>query len=175
MLTFKLCRLKELPPSLAPKMSFNADVHPMDMVLEICDVLQELCIAKFEVGGFGQHSWPVDVRTDLAVFIEQLPDSINCCNEGSRVEFEIDFYEQGVERCLAFEPRDKEWKVVCRSCTDWTPLPKYETVPFSKLSEMLSEIRGTFLELASATLSEPMHRQRVRNWLTGCDPLRDAK
>jgi hypothetical protein len=46
---------------------------------DVRSILEDVCEAagaesRFVVPGFGQDSWPVDVRTDLPDFLEQLPD-----------------------------------------------------------------------------------------------------
>lgn len=68
----------------------------------VCSQLEESGKATFIVSGFGENNWPVDISTDLAVFLEQLPQSILSFDKN--VSFEIDFYEQGVERTLLFCP-----------------------------------------------------------------------
>jgi len=42
------------------------------------------------------------VGTDLAIFLEQLPNVLRAVNAGAATE--IDFYEQGIERKIEFSP-----------------------------------------------------------------------
>jgi len=92
------------------------------VIQDLCEVLQETGIVYFRVGGFGQDIWPVDVAIDLATIIEQLPEVISSISE-EHYPFQLDFYEQGVERRLTFEKEDKYIRVSCYSSTSWIPHP----------------------------------------------------
>ena len=76
-------------------------------------VLRDVCAAlavddriRFVVQ-FAGETWPVDVRTDLVTVLEQLPDTRLAPSQ----PFDIDFYEQGLERTLHFEPKNGEFEV----------------------------------------------------------------
>ena len=66
----------------------------------------------------------MDVRIDLTVLLEQLPDALKAI--ATRESAEIYLYEQGVDRLLTLEPKDAGYAVHCRSGTDWRPLPAVE-------------------------------------------------
>ena len=77
---------------------------------DVRSLLHDLCAALADVGRIrfvvqfaGEH-WPVDVSAD------QLPGV-----KGLAEPFEIDFYEQGLERTLHFAPRGGEIDVHCTS------------------------------------------------------------
>lgn len=75
----------------------------------------------FTVSGFGQEQWPVNMAYDGSSVVEQLPQVINGLKMGQAVE--IDFYGQGVERCITFSPREDLVSVGCSSRLDWQPGP----------------------------------------------------
>lgn len=55
------------------------------ILCDVCDALAGSSSADFIVSGFGQERWPVDVRTDLAVFLEQLPNALASVESGAIV------------------------------------------------------------------------------------------
>jgi hypothetical protein len=71
------------------------------VIMDLCDILQEREIIYFRVKGFGQDTWLVDVATDLASILEQLPEVIDSINKNNYRCY-LDFYEQGIERKLVF-------------------------------------------------------------------------
>lgn len=116
---------------------------------DICEALAEAEIAWFRVSGFGQDLWKVDVRTDLPVLLEQLPEAIAAAAAGS--SFILDFYEQGIERRLVFIPNGNEFVVRCESDTDWRPDPEEEKIKAATVQEMLLAIRDRFLGVVRTT------------------------
>src|SRR5438270_139453 len=77
--------------------------------------------ADFTVSGFGQTRWPLDLGTDLPVFLEQLPAAISAVGAGTA--FSLDFYEQGVERVIHFSPWRDLYSAKCESYAQWVPDP----------------------------------------------------
>ena len=53
------------------------------IIADICDTLEELGVATFSVGGFGQAEWPVDVRYDLLTFVEHIGDVLTSMKKGN--------------------------------------------------------------------------------------------
>lgn len=112
------------------------DPHEDDVRSILIDICQALgSESEFVVSGFGQERWPVDVKTDLSVFLEQLPSALRAVSEG--VMADIDFYEQGIERSITLEPRGHSYLAICRSRTNWKPDPAVEQLPGEELEEML--------------------------------------
>ena len=80
------------------------------------DVLYFACQAlrpyiDFDVTGFGCDSWPVTVETDLLVIVEQLPDTLQALR--ATADFDLDFYEQGIERRIFFERQGDDYRIRC--------------------------------------------------------------
>ncbi|MDH5654181.1 MAG: hypothetical protein OEZ39_20175 [Gammaproteobacteria bacterium] len=114
------------------------------ILTDICVSISESTSAHFLVSGFGEERWPVDIKTDLPVLLEQLPDA--CCALKKQTEpFCLDFYEQGIERALNFEPINGAYKIYCKSQTNWLPNPEYEYISTDELIEIISDLRGVFL------------------------------
>ena len=116
---------------------------------------------QFVVSGFGQDPWPVDVQTDLPVFLEQLPQILRAIHDKTVVE--IDFYEQGIERSIALSPDGESYVAVCTSGTTWQPNPSTERIDREDLEEMLTAAKEVFMR----ALREMASRPWVRCWLEG--------
>lgn len=133
-----------------PYLEARHDV-PLSPHDELVHVLSAQCRAlaatggvSFLVGGFGQDRWPVDAETDLAVVLEQLPGVL----AGLRREgepFQLNFYEQGIERYLTGTRQGNEVGVVCMSMAlRWTADPSVEIVRLSEAEKMFHELRDRY-------------------------------
>jgi hypothetical protein len=99
-------RVSELGPSpyriAASKggRTYDPELDNITSVLtDICEALAEEGSVRFVVDGFGQDPWPVDVRTDLPVVIEQVPAVLKALRSGFSTS--LGFYEQGIQRVEA--------------------------------------------------------------------------
>lgn len=128
---------------------------------DVCGRLEKDC--EFVVSGFGQKRWPVDVGTDLAVFLEQLPELIRAIESDSAGE--MDFYEQGIEKKLTFTPLGNRYDVTCTNLTTSTPNPECEQVDRKALLNMLSAVRDTFLQLLNRLAPSLVKHPFVLAWL----------
>lgn len=124
------------------------DAHEFDCEMgvlgAICDLLEERKLAEFFVCGFGEEKWPVDVGIDLCTIIEELP---TYCRRVMNAEktIELDFYEQGMERSLAFfDIGAANISVECRSRTTWQPDPSVEFLTTQELHEILAGLGRNF-------------------------------
>ena len=134
-------RLTTLQPQakqdIKENISFNRSPgNWMEWVIVVCNILDESQEYRFQVSGFGQTSWPVDIRTDFATVLEQMPDLMTKLVHASG-DFSLDFYEQGIERELKFLWKDTEATIDCVSRTAWNPSP-------SRISSTTIAVRKTF-------------------------------
>ncbi|MEU5260409.1 hypothetical protein [Amycolatopsis sp. NPDC021455] len=111
------------------------------MVMDLCVILAEN-ECSFEICGFGQLRWPVDVKYDLSTFIEQLPEALRCIKD--RVPVEVDLYGQGIERSLKFETKGEFVHISCESRTGWVPRPDVEKIGYLDLLSMLESVASEF-------------------------------
>jgi hypothetical protein len=137
-----LSRVKHFP-ELALRYDEELD-DSRSIISDICEALADTCSVDFIVSAFGQERWPVDVRTDLPVFFEQLPDALAAVEAGS--SFSLDFYEQGVERFVHFELKGEQYSARCESHTGWRPEPAVETIDRMELKRMFSDVREGLME-----------------------------
>ena len=102
----------------------------------------------FRVSGFGQPEWPVDLRVDLLVIVEQLPNALTYIDK-DHAEFSLDFYEQGIERYLHFNiSRNGFVNIACTSETDWKPHPPEIVLPTEQVREMFQKLAKSFYLMA---------------------------
>lgn len=117
----------------------------------------------FSISGFGQEKWPVDIGTDLSVLLEQMPDAIRAIN--SNLAFEIDLYEQGVERLISFSPSKENYVAVCTSQTSWQPNPMIENIPIDHLKHLLVSVISEFSRALENVSPEIMKNSWLKDWL----------
>ena len=132
---------------------------------DVCDFAEGE--GRFVVSGFGQDLWPVDIRTDLCVLLEQLPGSLVAISSGAH--FEIDFYEQGVERKIEFSPEDNGYVATCLSYGKWQPNPAAEHVESNSLARMLIAVRDEFIEFMRCACPDLVLHPWVQSWLQGAN------
>lgn len=134
---------------------------------EICQSLARAGVVHFEVSGFGQPKWPVDVSTDLAVVAEQLPEVLAGLGR-SEGEVALDFYEQGIQRLLSFERAGvDDVRVTCRSGQlGWDPDPHEHVVKRRELVRMLCTLGDEFANVARIECPLAASHPAFRAWLT---------
>lgn len=150
--------------SLGPYDETNHDVRAI--LVDICEALDKpVPSVRFEVEGFGDPLWPVSVAVDLPVLLEQLPAAICGLSHGRLVE--VDFYEQGVERRLIFEPEEFAYSVTCESDSDWRPEPRIEVVSRKDALGMFRKVRDDFLSVAAVVWPASVGHPWLVRWAEG--------
>jgi hypothetical protein len=120
-----------------------------------CRALAGAGAVSFEVGGFGQERWPVDVETDLAVAVEQLPGVLAAVSTEGK-PFELNFYEQGIERYITGTTRAGTTTFECMSMSlNWTAEPSVEHLPLVEAERMFRTLRDRYCSAV----------ERVSPWL----------
>ncbi|MET3496457.1 hypothetical protein [Variovorax boronicumulans] len=160
-------RVRPLLPAaeLSPRLYDPDDDDVRSIVMDLCGALDES--ADFLIAGFGQARWPVDVRTDLAVFLEQLPDAVQALR--ARQAAVIDLYEQGIERTLEFLPPGDRCAVRCISRTDWAPDPEVEELDITALDDMLLAVRDEFLKVLAQLAPSVVGHPWIAGWRQAMD------
>ncbi|WP_157903136.1 hypothetical protein [Cupriavidus malaysiensis] len=139
---------------------------------DVRSILWDVCQAigqrgEFLVSGFGQDHWPVDVQTDLPVFLEQLPSAIMAVSEGMPTE--IEFYEQGIERSITLMLEGGVYVAACKSSmsTCWQTNSISEEVDREELKEMLLAVREVFMRFFADTAPGLVKHPWIQQWLKG--------
>ena len=102
------------------KKPYNTDYR--ELLMDACDQLAET--AQFRLFACDDRAWNVDVRTDLAVFLEHVPGAINSLKIGEKAI--ISLYEQGVETNILLIPHHKNCHITCEPLMEW---PRTQWVP----------------------------------------------
>jgi hypothetical protein len=144
----------------------NSDVELDDVVavlISICEVFELSEMVSFVVSGFGQEKWPVDCRTDLSTIIEQIPDILEKVSKGT-FSFQLDFYEQGIERKLVFEEEAELVRITCLSRTNWIPIPQTILIDKVEISIMFKNFYNNFLEYSSVLCADLAKNPLLEEW-----------
>jgi hypothetical protein len=144
---------------------YNSDLKDINSLLgDICEALQESKRIAFIVEGFGQSPWPVDITTDLAIFLEQLPGLVGWMTDISSTTFVLDFYEQGIDRRLNFDNGKGLVQITCESWGTFEPYPNIEIISREALSTMIKELVQGFLQLANLVAPEIVAHEWFQKW-----------
>jgi hypothetical protein len=134
-----------------------------EMFFFICDYFGESDSCTFHVSGFGEEKWVVDVYADMMCLLEQVNTAIDAINRKSN--FEIDFYEQGLQRKISFYlESDDNYQLECASGTDWQPLFK-EHSSADALSRQLNVFKSKFIEIALSELPQLKENGLFIKWV----------
>ena len=115
------------------------------------------------MSGFGDEQWQVDVRTDLAVAIEQIPVALKELQREHVAR--LDFYEQGVQRFITMAPFGMQVSLECQSATSWQPEPGVIQMGKSELLEMLDAFLRDFVDRARERCPDLVEHRWFREWL----------
>jgi hypothetical protein len=136
----------------------------LSVICDICDVIHDADLVDFVVSGFGQDAWPVDVRTDLAVVLGQIPDAISAIKHDE--PFDLDFFEQGVERYLKFLPCENRYTIQCTSLTDWLPNPPDGEMSKSDVKDLILGLAKQFVDIAEKVCPKLAVEPLFLGWTT---------
>ena len=145
---------------------YDEEFHSIEsLIMDICEYLSGFEEITFEVVGFGLE-WPVDVQTDLATIITQIPPLL--MNIKNRKEAKLQFYEQGIERELVF--KDNGGATLAIACFDLFNQPLatcQEHISFLELIDMLSRLLQVFLKLSEELCPKIVAHKLFQEWLKG--------
>jgi hypothetical protein len=121
----------------------------------ICESMAEDPGIKFVVT-FKDELWPTDVETDLLTLLEQLPE----VRKRLETPFDLDFYEQGLERTLHFTPLGDNLLVRCDSSHPTWKAPKHPAqILRADFRASISEVVVRFSDVA-ATIRPALVKHR---------------
>jgi hypothetical protein len=136
-----------------PHEEYDENLHDVNaIIMDLCIALGDTHAFEFRISGFGDDRWPVDVTTDLATVLRQLPDVLAKCAKGD--PFVLDLFEQGVERRLEFSPLHGLHEVRCSSGTAWRPRSQSEKIETTALIAMLHDLKSTFCHICEKLLPQ---------------------
>lgn len=129
----------------------------------VCERGQETDGLKLsvELGELGQL--PVDVKVDLPVLLEQLNEAIDAASEERR--FQLDFYEQGIEKIILFLPTEGRYVVQINTLFGAQVGVLNTPIEFSSVQEMLFAIKRNFVAYLDVVCSNVTLNPAYAEWL----------
>lgn len=145
------------------EITYNEEFDDIRSILiDLCRQIDEQSGGIFKISGFGQEKWTINIRTDLPILLEQLPQIISAIE--LRQNFQLDFYEQGIERYIDFNYEDYHYNLVCKSLTGWIPNPAMERMNLLEVSEMFVLIKINFINLIDKKIPELLRNEWMIDW-----------
>jgi len=153
---------------VAPRGLLSAHDELVHVLAAQCRALASAGAVAFEVGGFGQERWPVDVETDLAVAVEQLPGVLAAvAREGE--PFQLNFYEQGIERYITGTTRGGTTTFECVSMSlNWTAEPSVELLPLAEAERMFRALRDRYCSAVDRVCPWLAATSAFEQWRRAC-------
>lgn len=146
-----------------PSMEYDAELDNVtSLLIDLCDQLASLDVLEFFVSGFGEERWPATVDVDLATILEQMPEVRAALTE--KRSFNLDFYEQSLQRFLHFEFSGDNLVVTCNSFTSWIPTPSTLEIRLDELVNSLQQVRKVFFSSIDFQNFESLPRLWIEEW-----------
>ncbi|MEO1174058.1 MAG: hypothetical protein AAFX94_18725 [Myxococcota bacterium] len=112
------------------------------VLVEVCQALSRDPRLEFSVPTFDGIVPAPDIGTDLPVVLEQLPAIQHAMFQTQPTR--LDFYEQGLEVRVRFQPQHTQFKPTLERLVDGEPLTSLDSLPASVLMAMFSELATRF-------------------------------
>ncbi len=155
-----------------PQATHSYDVEFDDersVISDCCEVLSASSGLSFLVIAFGEERWPVDMETDLAVILEQLPRVL--CALRERRTTPLDFYEQGIERELVFTGDGDIVKIECNSHhPTWKADGASRSMKRTEMIGMLEKLGTDFMHFLAQACSDLASHAWLRVWHRSLEP-----
>jgi len=136
------------------------------ILLDICNMLYEAKQVIFKIEGFGEKWNIVDCKADLPCILEQMDTIL----EGilKKGDFEIDFYEQGLERLLKFSFKRE---TVCITCTSYVNMPPISVIEmeYESVKHLFWKLYDDFLMCIERLLPRVMKNTLFNEWRDLCN------
>lgn len=156
-------------PPCEGNFSYDEELDDIEsLIMDICDCLSETERVKFNVLGFGESQWPVDVWLHLSSIVPQVPDVLMALAKSKDVT--LDFYEQGVGRVLHFHCHSHIVEVTCKDLFDTFEHPSKEFIDLSELKQMLTDFLKSFIYLATIISPNIVNHEMFQKWLKDISP-----
>jgi hypothetical protein len=144
----------------------------IEILFELCKRLEESNLVRFRVEGFGNALWPVSVRTDFEIVLEQLSDLLKFLdNSESKIGY-LEFYEQGIERQLVFTKVGDLIKINCYKLVDYSGITEKpwgqdieeEPIKATSLKLMICDLIRSFVSIANELCPTWTSHELFQEW-----------
>ena len=146
-LALRVCANPTQSEEMVAAAGCDADASIAELLDCACGALANRGNMKFEIM-IGSSSWPVDVRTDLSVFLEQMGALLQFLDveEGT---FTVSMYEQGIEANIVFNTSGDSARLHCEPLIQGTTT-RFDTstvlVAKSALISCAQQVRDAFVD-----------------------------
>ena len=142
---------------------YDPDLDNIISILrEVMEKLEGQC--DLIVSGFGEERWNTWPCLDAEIVLEQLPDILSAIADGR--DFNLDFYEQHLQRFIAFQAAGDVYIGKMRSLREAQTFP-LERLKRYDLITMLHNIRDVFVQFCQkrqlSIVSHPWFHQWLRD------------
>ncbi|WP_437304667.1 hypothetical protein [Sorangium sp. So ce388] len=163
--------LKLTVPGILPRVErdqskYDPELDNFGSVLrDICEDLETAGV-EFVARVCSEMYWPVTVRTDLLVVIEQLGDTL--ASLAQEQVGKLEFYEQGIEQVVLLIPRNGELLVQCSDLITGTT-SQTESISMSRelVLKELTDLADDFLRASRACCEQLTSHPWFVEWATG--------
>lgn len=155
-----------------PKTPADVDVKPREydpelddvgsVLRDICEILDRLG-ARFVVRICSDQLWPVTVRTDMLVVLEQITDVLALVSRDQTAT--LDFYEQGIERVVKFVPKGDIVEITCHELIIKPSMVVASTTgPREVVVDVLCKLATDFISASASHVGTLVAHPWFTNW-----------
>lgn len=137
----------------------------VSVLCDICDIFEQSGMVLFSVSGFGQDDWLTDCKYDLLSVMEQVPEII-LKFKLNMYDFELFFYEQGLQRLIKFEDySEQQVQLSCTSFLPWRPNPEKIVISKTAVNKLFIDLYEKFLYCSERLCSNLITHSLLKTWL----------
>ncbi len=133
------------------------------VILDICEIFHYAGNIKFVVSGFGEDEWNLSCLMDLPCIIEDLPYILSKI-KAKDYNFDLDFYEQGVQRKITFVASGDSVTLKASSWIDWEPNPSETTMNKADIDKMIINLHTDFATYGKELCEHLILNQMFADW-----------
>lgn len=155
---------------------YETKLEEVEELIEIffflCKRLEESNLVQFRVEGFGEVPWPVDVRTDFEIVLEQISDLLKFLDTAESSIGYLEFYEQKTQRQLVFVKLGKLIQINCHktdcyvgpSKASWGQDIEEEPMGINSLKLMICDLIRSFISIANELYPTWTSHELFQKW-----------
>lgn len=139
------------------------------LIVDICNIFYDSEKIYFKIGGFGETDWGADCKTDLPCVLEQMDVILQGIK--NKEKFEIDFYEQGMERTLEFLFDERNVSIKCSCYINWIPQPPIVFMSYDAVYKLFIKLYNNFLECINMIIPKIQEIKLFKDWIKSCEGI----
>lgn len=137
------------------------------MLMDICNIFYDSKMVIFKIEGFGE-TWSIaDCRSELPCILEQMQYIFEHLRQ--KEPFEIDFYEQGLERVLHFSFSNETVNIKCTSYSNNIPPISDIVMKYDAVKGLFYSVYHNFITCIEKLLPNVIKNSIFIDWKKLCD------